>query len=245
MNGLNAPNLPARKTSSDHSNAYPGSSTSQQPLPQQYQPQQYQQQQQQYAPPPPIQQPSFQPPQPLPQGWLSQWDPSSQRPFFVYTPTGLTQWNDPRMPAQYAPPPISPSMSMQMYAPVAPAPQQHQHAPIHGQQYPLGAPVAAPPINHQMSPANLSIQQAAPLQQPPSVNSSTVGQQVIANPAKVAFVPAQQVSSIGTELAYNAPAPAMGLTETVDPTVAIALEVCLKRGCMTFGGKDDLSYLKI
>ena len=91
----------------------------------------------------------------------------------------------------------------------------------------MGAPVSAPPINHQRPPANLSIQQAAPLQQPPSANSSTVGQQVTADPAKVAFVPAQQVSSIGTELAYNAPAPAMGLAETVDPTVAIALEVSL------------------
>ncbi|KXS12382.1 hypothetical protein M427DRAFT_147099 [Gonapodya prolifera JEL478] len=43
---------------------------------------------------------------PLPPGWISQFDPSSGRYFFVHTPTGQTTWTDPRgpLPAPYVPP---------------------------------------------------------------------------------------------------------------------------------------------
>jgi hypothetical protein len=83
------------------------------------QPQQPPQQQPQHQPQP--QQPQHQPQQPqplgthasaapaytytsappalpqLPVGWIEQHDPSNGRPFFVYTPTGLTQWDPPAL----------------------------------------------------------------------------------------------------------------------------------------------------
>jgi hypothetical protein len=49
----------------------------------------------------PVHAPGPAPVQQLPVGWIEQRDPANGRPFFVYTPTGLTQW-DP--PAVYAPP---------------------------------------------------------------------------------------------------------------------------------------------
>ena len=39
--------------------------------------------------------PAFQLPPTLPPNWIVQTDPSSGAPFFVYTPTGHTQWNSP------------------------------------------------------------------------------------------------------------------------------------------------------
>ena len=44
---------------------------------------------------PPVSAPAFQPPSALPPGWIVQTDNASGRPFFVYTPTGHTQWNPP------------------------------------------------------------------------------------------------------------------------------------------------------
>ena len=39
--------------------------------------------------------PQAAPPTSLPPGWIVQADPGSGAPFFVYTPTGHTQWNPP------------------------------------------------------------------------------------------------------------------------------------------------------
>ena len=43
-----------------------------------------------FAPPP-----QYAPPAQMPPGWIVQTDPTSGTPFFVYTPTGHTQWNRP------------------------------------------------------------------------------------------------------------------------------------------------------
>ncbi|KAI7884135.1 uncharacterized protein EV154DRAFT_522394 [Mucor mucedo] len=48
-----------------------------------------------YAPPSPPRQPNNPDPRILPSGWISQFDPSSQKFFYVYTPTGLRQWEHP------------------------------------------------------------------------------------------------------------------------------------------------------
>jgi hypothetical protein len=39
--------------------------------------------------------PAFAPPTALPPGWVTQTDPTSGAPFYVYTSTGHTQWNRP------------------------------------------------------------------------------------------------------------------------------------------------------
>ncbi|KAL1930616.1 hypothetical protein VTP01DRAFT_10778 [Rhizomucor pusillus] len=49
----------------------------------------------QYAPPPPPSQPQNPDSRPLGEGWISQFDPSSQRFFYVYTPTAHRQWEHP------------------------------------------------------------------------------------------------------------------------------------------------------
>ncbi|KAJ3319982.1 hypothetical protein HDV06_005800 [Boothiomyces sp. JEL0866] len=43
--------------------------------------------------------------QPLPPGFISQWDPNYQRYFYVNTATGKSQWEDPRIQAPPGPPP--------------------------------------------------------------------------------------------------------------------------------------------
>lgn len=48
-----------------------------------------------YAPPSPPRQPINPDPRILPSGWISQFDPNSQKFFYVYTPTGLRQWEHP------------------------------------------------------------------------------------------------------------------------------------------------------
>ncbi|KAL9027709.1 MAG: hypothetical protein Q9196_003804 [Gyalolechia fulgens] len=56
-------------------------------------------QQQAYGAPPPMQQPSTGGPS-LPPGWISQWDPNSQRYYYVEQATGRTQWE---LPQSYHP----------------------------------------------------------------------------------------------------------------------------------------------
>lgn len=48
-----------------------------------------------YAPPSPPQQYDNPDKRPLPQGWISQYDPNSRKFFYVYTPTALRQWEHP------------------------------------------------------------------------------------------------------------------------------------------------------
>ncbi|KAG1473165.1 hypothetical protein G6F56_001109 [Rhizopus delemar] len=49
-----------------------------------------------YAPPSPPQQYNENPDKrPMPQGWISQYDPNSRKFFYVYTPTSLRQWEHP------------------------------------------------------------------------------------------------------------------------------------------------------
>jgi hypothetical protein len=48
-----------------------------------------------YAPPSPPKQPVNSDTRPLPNGWISQYDPNSKRFFYVYTLTALRQWEHP------------------------------------------------------------------------------------------------------------------------------------------------------
>jgi hypothetical protein len=48
-----------------------------------------------YAPPSPPKQPMNPDTRPLPNGWISQYDPNSKKYFYVYTPTALRQWEHP------------------------------------------------------------------------------------------------------------------------------------------------------
>ncbi|KAL8940794.1 MAG: hypothetical protein Q9216_002620 [Gyalolechia sp. 2 TL-2023] len=61
--------------------------------------------QQAYGAPPPMHQPSSGGP-PLPPGWISQWDPNSQRYYYLEQATGRTQWDPPQPyhPTGFAPP---------------------------------------------------------------------------------------------------------------------------------------------
>jgi WW domain len=55
---------------------------------------------------PPALQPQYGSPPILPPGWISQWDPTSQRPFYVEQATGRTQWEPPVVAlSQFSPPP--------------------------------------------------------------------------------------------------------------------------------------------
>ncbi|KAI8973515.1 hypothetical protein BDF20DRAFT_882796 [Mycotypha africana] len=65
--------------------------------------------QQSYAPPSPPKQPINPDSRPLPQGWISQYDPNSKRFFYVYTPTALCQWEHPADKPLNAAPPRSPN----------------------------------------------------------------------------------------------------------------------------------------
>jgi hypothetical protein len=76
---------------------------------------QYGQPQSQYPPPPP---PShLGSPPALPPGWTMQWDPSSQRNYYIETATGRTQWDAPAMSSsqQYSRPPPHPPPSQGGY----------------------------------------------------------------------------------------------------------------------------------
>lgn len=48
-----------------------------------------------YAPPSPPREPVNSDTRPLPNGWISQYDPNSRKFFYVYTPTALRQWEHP------------------------------------------------------------------------------------------------------------------------------------------------------
>ncbi|KAI9486688.1 MAG: hypothetical protein EXX96DRAFT_550122 [Benjaminiella poitrasii] len=48
-----------------------------------------------YAPPSPPKQPMNPDTRGLPSGWISQYDPTSRKFFYVYTPTALRQWEHP------------------------------------------------------------------------------------------------------------------------------------------------------
>ncbi|KAI9494917.1 hypothetical protein BDB00DRAFT_278391 [Zychaea mexicana] len=109
------------------SNASPGpQQQQQQPSPSQQQAPK-QQPQQQYAPPPT---PNEQNPdsRPLDSGWITQFDPSSGRWFYVYTPQAHRQWEHPADRPMGAPPP-----------------QQRGAPDGYGQQQPYGQPYGQQP----------------------------------------------------------------------------------------------------
>lgn len=103
------------------------------------------------APPPyaPSSQTQFAPPSPpkqhinadtraLPEGWISQYDPTSQKFFYVYTPTALRQWEHPAdrslgQQQQFAPQPYAQQPYGQPYGQQPYYPQQ-QYNPYQ-QQY--------------------------------------------------------------------------------------------------------------
>lgn len=83
---------------------------------------QQQPQQQQYAPPPPPSAPQNPDTRQLSQGWITQFDPSSGRWFYVYTPMGHRQWEHPADRPLGATPPPPPQQ--QYGAPYGGYPQQ-------------------------------------------------------------------------------------------------------------------------
>ena len=96
-------------------------------------PQQQQQPQQQYAPPPPPSAPQNPDTRQLSQGWITQFDPSSGRWFYVYTPTGHRQWEHPADRSMGAPPPPQPQQ--QYGAPYGGYPQQQGYGGYPQQPY--------------------------------------------------------------------------------------------------------------
>ncbi|KAI4191158.1 MAG: hypothetical protein L6R41_000295 [Letrouitia leprolyta] len=90
----------------DHT-SYDGAAFSHQP---QYEQQAQYGQQQTYGAPPSHPPSNAGPPQ-LPPGWISQWDPNSQRYYYLEQATGRTQWDPPQPYNQsgFAPPPMGAS----------------------------------------------------------------------------------------------------------------------------------------
>ncbi|KAI9332657.1 hypothetical protein BDR26DRAFT_869096 [Obelidium mucronatum] len=149
----------------------------------------------QYQPPPPPQQPQ------LPPGWIAQWNQQYQRNFYVETATGKSQWEVPAFaPPAFAPPPGPPPPDSHPSTGAPPAPVQ-------------AAPIAAASENSTgtdlASHYNLNaVPAAAPMLQTPQQQQ----QQQLFTPANAHV---QHHSGIPLQ-------PAVG---TVDPTVAIALEL--------------------
>lgn len=92
-----------------------------------------------YAPPsPPRQQQHINPDSRLlPTGWISQFDPSSQKFFYVYTPTGLRQWEHPADKPMSGNRGENSSYASQPQQPYYPQQQQQQQRfsqqPVYGQ----------------------------------------------------------------------------------------------------------------
>ncbi|KAL8807172.1 MAG: hypothetical protein Q9182_000854 [Xanthomendoza sp. 2 TL-2023] len=59
-----------------------------------------------YGAPPPLHSTPGGPPR-LPPGWISQWDPNTQRYYYLEQSTGRTQWDPPQHPIGGYPPPMS------------------------------------------------------------------------------------------------------------------------------------------
>ncbi|KAI9313396.1 hypothetical protein BX666DRAFT_2123952 [Dichotomocladium elegans] len=112
------------------------------PSPQQQPTQKPQQepQQQQYAPPPPPSQPQNPDTRPLGEGWISQFDPSSGRWFYVYTPTSHRQWEHPSDRGVGAPPPQQPPYGAPYGAPYGGYQQPYGQQPYGYPQQPYGYP---------------------------------------------------------------------------------------------------------
>ncbi|GAN09769.1 hypothetical protein MAM1_0290c09301 [Mucor ambiguus] len=81
-----------------------------------------------YAPPSPPREPVNPDTRPLPNGWISQYDPNSRKFFYVYTPTALRQWEHP------ADKPIGNSTSNRGENASYAAPSQQQQQPFYPQQ---------------------------------------------------------------------------------------------------------------
>ncbi|KAJ3270357.1 hypothetical protein HDV01_007882 [Terramyces sp. JEL0728] len=88
--------------------------------------------------------------QPLPPGYIAQWDQNYQRYYYVNTKTGISSWDDPRAPQSYqptlqtnTPPPYTPTIQNPQYRPANP-----YGYPAGSQQYPQQPP---PPQNGAMN----------------------------------------------------------------------------------------------
>lgn len=88
-----------------------------------------------YAPPSPPRQPVNSDTRALPNGWISQYDPNSQRFFYVYTPTALRQWEHPAdKPMGNANRGENASYTNQSQQPYYPQQQQQQQQRFYPQQ---------------------------------------------------------------------------------------------------------------
>ncbi|KAF8245726.1 hypothetical protein K440DRAFT_384009 [Wilcoxina mikolae CBS 423.85] len=95
--------------------------------------------------------PSVAPP-PLPTGWIAQWDPSSQRYYFVQPSTGTTQWDIPTRSSENTPAPTHAPPAPTSYTPdhnTAPYPTDHNTAP-----YPTDHNTAPYPTDHNTTTNN-------------------------------------------------------------------------------------------
>ncbi|KAI8927242.1 hypothetical protein BC831DRAFT_434979 [Entophlyctis helioformis] len=92
---------------------------------------------------------------PLPPGWISQWDQTHQRYFFVNTATGVSSWDDPRNAMPMSAPPPPPPGHQQPYG------AQPYGAQPYGQQQP---PYGAHPTVHSRTLSSRSRPRQAGLQ---------------------------------------------------------------------------------
>ncbi|KAJ3344152.1 hypothetical protein HDU83_005378 [Entophlyctis luteolus] len=150
-----------------------------------------------YGQQPPGPQHSQQQPQ-LPPGWIAQWNSQYQRNFYVDTATGKSQWE----PPAFAPPPGPPPASYA--APEGPPPGSSPFlaGPTGGQPDPAGNADLNSYYNLNAPP-----QQAPSLQTPEQQNQGRL------------FIPANAQNQ------YHSGIPMQPAVGTVDPTVAIALEL--------------------